>query len=75
MSPCSMVYIEHKEHGTTNDDLMALEDMEIGLHPNSWNEAGKNQVNKLKPSRPHKEKLLLAQQELSGCSRTLCRVV
>ena len=29
--------------------------MEIGLHPNSWNEAGKTQVKKLKPSRPHNE--------------------
>ena len=24
--------------------LMALEDKEIGLHPNSWNEAGKKHV-------------------------------
>ena len=36
--------------------LMALEDMEIGLHPNSWNEAGKKHQKKLKPSRPHREK-------------------
>ena len=36
--------------------LMALEDMEIGLRPNSWNEAGKKYQNKLKLSRPHREK-------------------
>ena len=35
--------------------LMALEDMEIGLHPNSSNEAGKKHVKQLKPSRPHRE--------------------
>ena len=33
---------------------MALADMEIGLHPNSWNEAGKKHQKQLKLSRPHR---------------------
>ena len=48
--------------------LMALEDQEIGLHPYSWNEAGKKHRQKQKPSRPTGMKLHQAQRGLLGCS-------
>ena len=38
--------------------LETLENVEIGLHPNSWNNAGKKHRPKLRTERPHRLKAL-----------------
>ena len=46
--------------------LAALEDVEIGSHQNSWNNAGKNSRQYLCASRPHRHK---AQKPMTGVVR------